>query len=201
MKKVILATKNEGKAKEFKEMFAEINVEVLTLLDIEKDIPDIEETGATFEENAIIKAEAIANELSIAVIGDDSGLEVDALDGAPGVYSARYAGLEKSDQANIDKLLYELEGVAEKDRTARFVCVLALARPGHKTITVKGTCEGSIAFNPKGNNGFGYDPVFYPKGMNQTFAELTSDQKNAISHRRKAINLLLEWMKENQFSE
>ena len=189
MKHILIATKNKGKAKEFEALFSPRGYEVKTLLDYE-EIPDVEETGRTFEENAKLKAETIARLLRKPVLADDSGLAVDALDGRPGVYSARYAGLEKSDEANTKKLLSELEGTAEEDRTARFHCVLALASPSQETITVSGQLEGRIALEPKGSNGFGYDPVFYIPSLGQTAAELESAEKNAISHRANALKEL-----------
>lgn len=201
MKKIILATKNKGKAKEFKEIFGSIGIDIVTLLDLKEDIPEIEETGETFEENAAIKAETIANRFQMPVMGDDSGLEIDALEGRPGVYSARYAGLEKSDQKNMEKVLSELAGVEQDQRTARFVCVLALAVPGKETILKRGTCEGRIGFEPIGDKGFGYDPIFYPEGYDQTMAQLDSKEKNRISHRRDAINKMMDWLKENPLTE
>lgn len=189
MKTVIIATKNKGKAREFESLFHPKGYKVLTLLDVE-DAIDVEETGETFEENAILKAEAIAKEFGRLVIGDDSGLIVDALDGRPGVYSARYAGEEKNDAANTAKVLSELEGVPESERTARFYCALALSSPHQPTITVSGSVEGLIAKQPSGENGFGYDPVFYVKDKGRTMAELSSDEKNAISHRANALKAL-----------
>nr|WP_144921263.1 XTP/dITP diphosphatase [Paenibacillus bovis] len=188
-RKVIIATKNKGKAKEFEALFSKFNLEVLTLLDIE-NAPDVEETGATFEENAILKAEAISQFTGSIVVADDSGLVVDALDGRPGIYSARYAGEEKSDEANISKLLSELNDVQQKDRTARFYCALAVAIPGAETLVVAGTCEGLILNERRGTNGFGYDPVFYVPSLQQTMAELSSEQKNSISHRANALRNL-----------
>jgi len=189
MKKVIIATKNSGKAKEFIRMFQPYGIEVHTLLDF-PEIEDIEETGQTFEENAILKAETVCKQFSQMVIADDSGLIVDALDGRPGIYSARYAGEEKNDEANNDKVLHELRAVEEKDRTARFYCALAFAVPGKDTITVNGTCEGSILFERRGTNGFGYDPLFYVTEMNKSMAELLPEEKNQISHRAKALRKL-----------
>lgn len=135
------------------------------------------------------------------VMGDDSGLEIDALDGKPGVYSARYAGLEKSDQKNMEKVLSELDGVEQDERTARFVCVLALAVPGKETVLKRGRCEGRIGFEPIGDKGFGYDPIFYPDGYDQTMAQLEPEEKNRISHRRDAINQMMDWLKENPLAE
>lgn len=191
MKSVIIATKNKGKASEFKNMFSANGYEVKTLLDI-PGAPDVEETGSTFEENAILKAEAIARQFNQFVIADDSGLIVDALDGRPGVYSARYAGEDKVDEANTEKVLRELEGVPEVERTARFYCALALASPNQETITVSGTMEGLITNQPSGTNGFGYDPIFFVTEQGKTNAELTKEEKNKISHRANALKALNE---------
>ncbi|MGG4166827.1 XTP/dITP diphosphatase [Rossellomorea vietnamensis] len=188
-KRVIIATKNRGKAKEFQHMFAPYGYEVQTLLDL-PHIEDVEETGETFEENAILKAETVAKELGELVIADDSGLSIDALEGRPGVYSARYAGEEKSDEANMEKALGELESVEEADRTARFYCVLAIAGPDLETKTVTGTCEGMILRDKRGTNGFGYDPIFFVPSLGKTMAELTQDEKSQISHRGNALKKL-----------
>lgn len=177
MKQIIIATKNRGKAKEFKEFFSQKNIEALSLLDIEKQLPDVDETGDTFEENASLKAEEISHILNKAVLSDDSGLVIDALDGRPGVYSARYAGEDKDDEENVKKVLKELENIPEHDRNARFVCVLAIARPEGQTKLVRGECEGKIALFPSGDNGFGYDPIFIPDGYQQTMAELEPEEK------------------------
>lgn len=189
MKKIIIATKNKGKAKDFEALFGPLGYEVLTLHDVAEDM-DVEETGTTFEENALLKATALANHLQTMVIADDSGLEIDALDGRPGIYSARYAGEEKSDDANIDKVLEELKDVKESERTARFVCAIAVASPTSKPFTVRGTCEGIIAQERKGTNGFGYDPIFFVPTENKMMAELTAEEKGAISHRGNALQLL-----------
>jgi XTP/dITP diphosphohydrolase len=189
MKEVIIATKNPGKAREFEHIFAPRGVEVRTLLDF-PEIPDVEETGKTFEENAILKAEAVSKILNKMVIGDDSGLMVDALEGRPGIYSARYAGEPKNDQANTAKLLKELSGVPEEKRTARFYCALAVAVPNQDTLTVSGTCQGRILDEPRGTNGFGYDPVFFVPEKGAAMAELSSDEKNKISHRANALKKL-----------
>ncbi|MBN9653887.1 XTP/dITP diphosphatase [Halobacillus sp. GSS1] len=194
MKEMIVATKNPGKVDEFREMFSKYGISVKSLLDIDRSI-DIEETGSTFEENAIIKAEAMAEHFEVPVVADDSGLEVDALNGEPGVYSARYAGIEKDDAENTKKLLKELHDVPEEKRTARFVCAVAVARPGEVTFVRRGTCEGTIAVEPQGTNGFGYDPVFIPEGSSRTMAEHSSEEKNAISHRHHAIKQIEEWLK------
>ncbi|MDI2588294.1 XTP/dITP diphosphatase [Psychrobacillus sp. NEAU-3TGS] len=189
MKKIIIATKNKGKAKDFEALFGPLGYEVLTLHDVADDM-DVEETGTTFEENALLKATALSNRLQTMVIADDSGLEIDALDGRPGIYSARYAGEEKSDEANIDKVLEELRDVKESERTARFVCAIAVVSPTSEPFTVRGTCEGVIASERKGTNGFGYDPIFFVPSENKMMAELTAEEKGAISHRGNALQLL-----------
>ncbi|MFZ4450587.1 XTP/dITP diphosphatase [Salibacterium aidingense] len=187
MKTIIIATKNQGKVKEFKNLFG-TEVEVKSLLDI--NMEDIPETGDTFEENAVLKAEAITDALQVPAIADDSGLEVDALNGRPGVYSARYAGEDKNDDANTAKLLAELDGVPKEERSARFVCVIAAAAPDTSTETFRGTCEGQIALAKAGKGGFGYDPVFYVPEQGATMAELPPEEKNAISHRYHALEKL-----------
>ncbi|QHS22937.1 XTP/dITP diphosphatase [Virgibacillus sp. MSP4-1] len=201
MKKVILATTNQGKAAEFKDIFSSIGIEIVSLPELGEPIPEIEETGDTFEANAKIKAEEVSKRFSQPVMSDDSGLEADALNGSPGVYSARYAGLEKNDQKNLEKVLEQLKGVEMPDRSARFVCVLALARPEKETIVKRGTCEGYIGLEEKGKNGFGYDPIFYPENMDRTLAELSPDEKNRISHRRHAIEKMLDYIKTNEIME
>ena len=186
MKQVIIATQNLGKAKDFEALFRPYGYEILTLRDIAEEI-DVEETGTTFEENAILKAETVAKLLNTAVIADDSGLEIDALDGEPGVYSARYAGGEKSDSANIDKVLEKMKGIPEEKRHARFRCVLAIAVPGKETKTFSGSCEGYIIEERIGENGFGYDPIFWVPSEGRTLAELQPQEKAAISHRGNAM--------------
>jgi XTP/dITP diphosphohydrolase len=189
LEEIIIATKNKGKAQEFQQMFAQKGYKIMTLLDF-LDLPEVEETGATFEENAIIKAEAISRELGKMVIADDSGLVIDALEGRPGVFSARYAGEEKNDEANNEKVLREMENVPDQERSARFYCALAIAMPGRKTETVFGTCEGFILQEGQGTNGFGYDPIFFSTEANKAMAELPSFEKNKISHRAKALKKL-----------
>ncbi|WP_071460297.1 XTP/dITP diphosphatase [Bacillus massilinigeriensis] len=189
MEEVIIATKNRGKAQEFERIFSKFGIQVRTLLDY-PEFPEIVETGSTFEENAILKAETASRQLGKVVIADDSGLETDALNGEPGVYSARYAGLEKSDEANIDLLLEKLEGVPAEKRTARFRCVLAIAVPGKETVTYSGSCEGRILEKRRGSNGFGYDPVFFVEDKGKTMAELDPEEKNLISHRAMALKQL-----------
>lgn len=191
MKTLIIATKNEGKIAEFNDMLQD-RWEVKSLLDY--DTGDIPENGITFEENAAAKAEAVASLFGSIATADDSGLEVDILNQEPGVYSARYAGPQKNDEENINKLLRELNGVPEEKRTARFVCVIAVAVPGKETVTFRGTCEGIIHFAKEGSNGFGYDPVFYLPSYNKTMAELSSMEKNEISHRGKALRLAVDYI-------
>ncbi|MEC1408268.1 XTP/dITP diphosphatase [Bacillus halotolerans] len=189
MKEAIIATHNPGKVKEFKEILEPRGYEVKSLAEI-GFTDEIEETGHTFEENAILKAEAVAKAVNKMVIADDSGLSVDNLGGRPGVYSARYAGEQKDDQANIDKVLSELRGFEKEQRTARFRCALAVSIPGEETKTVEGHVEGYIAEEPRGEYGFGYDPIFIVKDKDKTMAELTSDEKNKISHRADALKKL-----------
>ena len=195
MKDIIIATKNKGKAKEFETMFAPLGYRVLTMLDLE-DAADVEETGKTFEENAILKSEALSRQYNTIVVADDSGLMIDALDGRPGVYSARYAGENKDDEANIDKVLDEMKDVPEEKRTARFYCALAVSRPGHDTVTFSGTVEGTILSGRRGGNGFGYDPIFYVPELGKTTAEMAPEEKNRISHRAKALQKLRENLKQ-----
>ncbi|MGG4366350.1 XTP/dITP diphosphatase [Bacillus subtilis] len=189
MKEAIIATHNPGKVKEFKEILEPRGYDVKSLAEI-GFTEEIEETGHTFEENAIMKAEAVAKALNKMVIADDSGLSIDNLGGRPGVYSARYAGEQKDDQANIEKVLSELKGIEKEQRTARFRCALAVSIPGEETKTVEGHVEGYIAEEPRGEYGFGYDPIFIVKDKDKTMAELTSDEKNKISHRADALKKL-----------
>lgn len=188
MKQVVIATKNKGKAKDFEALFHPFGYEVVTMFEVAPDL-EIEETGTTFEENAILKAETLANLLGKIVIADDSGLAIDALNGEPGVYSARYAG-DHDDEANMVKVLANMKDVPEAARTARFCCALAIAGPNMETKTVFGTCEGVIAHEKKGTNGFGYDPIFYVPALQKHMAELSADEKGAISHRGNAIRQL-----------
>lgn len=187
--KIIVATRNPGKVGEFQAMLGRLGYDVESLLDYDT-APETEETGSTFEENAELKSKEAAAYFGHAVLSDDSGLEVDALDGAPGVYSARFAGEDKSDAANNALLLEKLADTPADQRTARFVCALSLAKPSGETLTVRGTMEGQIGFEQKGTNGFGYDPLFLIPALNQTAAELTKSEKAAISHRGQALKKL-----------
>lgn len=198
---IVIATRNAGKVKEFEPMFRQQGIAVKSLLDYD-GIPDVVEDGETFAANALIKARTIALKLGVAVVADDSGLCVDRLNGEPGVYSARYAGDHGDDEANNRKLLQELgklpapeEGTAEHKyqslSTARFVSALCLVDPNGRIVSeVEGTCEGHILPEARGDNGFGYDPLFYIPSLGRTLAELTVEEKNEISHRGKAIRAL-----------
>ncbi|MFE0298155.1 XTP/dITP diphosphatase [Priestia megaterium] len=189
MREIIIATKNAGKVKDFETLFSPKGFKVKSLLDF-PEIEDVEETGVTFAENATLKAEAISSALNKPVIADDSGLAIDALNGEPGVYSARYAGENKDDNANIEKVLQKLNDVPFEKRTARFHCALAIAVPGKRTEIVEGTCEGHILEEKRGGNGFGYDPIFFVEKWRCSMAELTKGQKNQISHRANALKKL-----------
>ncbi|MBX9973250.1 XTP/dITP diphosphatase [Cytobacillus firmus] len=191
MQEVIIATKNAGKAREFERMFKPLGYEVKTMLDY-PDFQDVEETGSTFEENAILKAEAVSKAFGRMVIADDSGLIIDALGGKPGIYSARYAGEEKNDQKNMDKVLDELESIPDHKRHARFYCALAIAAPGKTTETAAGTCEGHILREKRGTYGFGYDPIFFAEAKGKAMAELMPEEKSQISHRANALKKLEE---------
>jgi XTP/dITP diphosphohydrolase len=193
--RILIATKNEGKVDEFRSMFNKSDIEVVSLMDI-GELPDVEETGTTFEENAILKAETICSIVNIPVISDDSGLEIDALDGRPGVFSARYAGTHKSDEENMQKVLEEMKEIPGAIRSARFICALALARPGKGTIVVEGVCEGEILEEKRGDKGFGYDPIFYLPHLNRSMAQLTKDEKNQISHRSQAMAKLKQYIRQ-----
>lgn len=199
IQQLFIATKNKGKVREFSTFFDGKGIEIKSLLDLADDI-DVVEDGSTFEENAIKKAEEIGRMIGKPVLADDSGLEVDALGGRPGIYSARYVGSAKNDQDNMDKVLDELKGIPVEERTARFVCVLAIYTPGAETKTVRGTCEGVIANEPIGEHGFGYDPIFYIPSLQKTMAQLDKEEKNKISHRANALSLLnIKW--ENWFKD
>ncbi|MEB5478278.1 XTP/dITP diphosphatase [Shouchella clausii] len=190
MNELVVATKNKGKLNDFQTLFTDRYI-VKSLYDY-SEVPEIIEDGDTFHENAVKKAETLAAHLQKPVIADDSGLLIDALGGKPGVYSARYAGEPKNDQANIDKVLSELDGVPTQKRTARFFCVIALAEPGKETIFAEGACEGRITEKPTGSNGFGYDPIFLVPSHGQTMAELSAETKNQLSHRARALTALKE---------
>lgn len=194
MEDLVIATNNKGKINDFKVIFPEYNV--IGISELISDF-DVEETGTTFEENAKLKSEAAAKALGKRVIADDSGLTVDALNGEPGIYSARYAGEDKDDNANIEKLLEKLKGNS-RHRTAEFVCVISMSAPGEEIVTFEGTVSGVITMEKLGEHGFGYDPIFYVPRMHKTMAQLTDQEKGEISHRRQAIDKLKAYLKGDQ---
>ncbi|MBZ8171844.1 XTP/dITP diphosphatase [Staphylococcus cohnii] len=193
MEDIVIASNNKGKINDFRVIFPDYNVIGISEL-IEGF--DVEETGDTFEENAKLKSEAAAQALNKRVIADDSGLEVFALNGEPGIYSARYAGETKDDNANIEKLLTKLGD--EIDRSAQFVCVISMSAPGEDTVQFKGTVQGEITLNKIGEHGFGYDPIFFVEDKNKTMAQLTAEEKGQISHRGKAIEQLQQYLEGDQ---
>ena len=184
---IVIATKNTGKIREIMEALDLDGLRLLTFEDF-TDWPDAEETGDTLEDNALIKARALREATGSPSLADDSGLLVDALGGRPGVHSSRYAGPEGDAERNMDRLLYELRGVPGTERTARFACVIALVLPDGSEYLAHGECPGVILEARKGTGGFGYDPVFLPKGCNRSMAELSLEEKNSISHRGKALH-------------
>ena len=186
---LLIATANEGKAKEFSELLKPLKINVKPIYEFDKNFFMPEETGETFEENAKIKAESVYMATKMATLADDSGLQVDALNGAPGVYSARYAGENASDEEKIEKLLSEMKGVPKEKRTARFVCVICCILPGGEKVFSRGECEGLISNEKLGESGFGYDPIFLTSNK-KTFAELSFEEKNKISHRGIALREL-----------
>lgn len=194
MEKLIVASNNKNKLKEFSAILGS-RYEIVSMRDAGIDA-DIEENGTTFEENALIKAEYVANVTGCAAIADDSGLEVDALGGAPGVYSARYCGRHGDDEANNDLLLENLKHVPAP-RTGRYVAAIALVRPGKEAVVRRGTCDGEILFERRGNGGFGYDPLFVCE-TGETFAEVSAETKNAISHRKRGIEAVVRALEEEE---
>ena len=183
--KVILASQNQHKLVELSAILSQLGFEIALESEYGLHV-DVDETGTTFEENSLLKAEAVMKASGMPVLADDSGLMVDALDGAPGVYSARY-GHKSSDAERIAYLLENLKDVPAERRTAKFVCVITCRWPDGRRIVARGECPGQILFAPKGTGGFGYDPVFYLPELGMTYAELPSEQKNAISHRARAL--------------
>src|SRR5712692_8276657 len=196
MRDLLLATTNPHKLEEYCAIFSDVPFRLLSLHDVQLDI-DIEETGTTFAENATLKAHAYAQASGVLSLADDSGLEIDALEGAPGVYSARFAGPETSYEERFRLILAKLQGWSGAQRSARFRCVIALAEPSGTCQLVEGVIEGVIADTPRGESGFGYDPIFFVPELGKTFAELAPDLKNRISHRgraaQKARVLLANW--------
>lgn len=184
--KIIFATGNEGKMKEIREILADPQVEILSMKEA-GITAEIEENGTSFEENAVIKAKAVMELCHEIVLADDSGLEIDYLNKEPGIYSARYMGEDTSYRIKNQNLIDRLEGVPDEERTARFVCVIAAAFPDGKVLTARGTIEGRIGYEEKGENGFGYDPIFYVPEYGCSTAQLSPEVKNQISHRGKAL--------------
>lgn len=182
---ILIATKNEGKLKEFKQIFTAKGIEVLSLKDVDEDV-DVQENGLTFEENARLKADSYAKTIGIPVLADDSGLEIDALNGRPGIFSARYAG-DHNDAANNAKVLTELGGVPDEKRTATFHTTVVVRKPDGTELVANGNLRGRILSVPRGDNGFGYDPLFYVEEKQKTLAQMTREEKNQISHRALAI--------------
>lgn len=200
MQRIVLASNNAGKVREIDQMLAGCDMHVLP--QSEFNVDEVEETGLTFVENAILKARHAARQSGLPAIADDSGLEVDALHGAPGIYSARYAGVGASDQQNLEKLLDDLKAVPEEQRSARFQCLLVFMR--HATdptpLICQGTWNGIITFEPAGDNGFGYDPVFYVPDQHCTSAQLAPETKNKLSHRGQALQKLVEALSQYPFN-
>ncbi|QTA92719.1 XTP/dITP diphosphatase [Desulfonema magnum] len=198
---LVVATRNKGKTSEIRELLKDFPIEIKNLDDF-GPIPQVEEDGDTFDENAYKKASFTARILGYPALADDSGLLVDALDGAPGVYSARYAGENATDEERYAKILQEIKG--KTNRKAAFECVISIAVPTGPALTYEARCEGVIAEQPSGSNGFGYDPIFYYPELKKTFAELTQEEKNSVSHRGKAFrevqeefDKILIWIRQN----
>jgi len=190
---LLIATRNAGKIKELKELLTELPIEIRCLNEF-PNIVEPEESGANFAENAVLKAKYYARQTKLWALADDSGLEVEALNGAPGVFSARYAGENASDKDRIEKLLKELESI--RQRRARFVCAMAVAdEKGVMKFIAEGVCDGIIALTASGTNGFGYDPIFIPDGFSNTFGELSGDVKQEISHRARALNKIIQQLR------
>ncbi|MCA9916426.1 MAG: XTP/dITP diphosphatase [Anaerolineales bacterium] len=196
MTKLLVATHNKGKVKEFAEMLADLDIEWLSLDDVGVT-EDVAETGSTFRENSVLKARAYAAETGLLTLADDSGLEVDALDGAPGVYTARYGGAGLTAVQRYQKLLDAIQQVPDPQRTARFRCVIVLANAAGAILgESEGVCEGQIAHAPAGDGGFGYDPVFFLPQFGQTMAQLTPAEKHKISHRGRAVQAIVPRLRE-----
>ncbi|MEA3328720.1 MAG: XTP/dITP diphosphatase [Candidatus Omnitrophota bacterium] len=191
---LVIATRNKKKMQEIEKILEGFDVKILSLENYPR-LPEIVEKGSTFEDNAVEKSRVVARFTNQWALADDSGLEVEALDGRPGVYSARFAGKEQNDQANIKKLLNLMKNIPEPERTARFSCVMAISKPDGETAgIVKGICKGSINFKPDGKNGFGYDPIFIASGYQETFARMEAGLKNRISHRAEALRQVKEFI-------
>ena len=198
MKRIVFATGNAGKMKEIRMILADIGYEIVSMKEA-GIIVDIQEDGSTYEENALIKARAVAaKSAGDIVLADDSGLEIDSLGGEPGVYSARYMGEDTSYRVKNANLIERLNGVPDEKRTARFVCAIAAVLPDGRELTTRAAIEGRIGYEEKGSGGFGYDPIFYVPELHKTTAELTEEEKNLVSHRGKALELMKEELKKNE---
>ena len=185
-RKIVFATRNAGKMREIREILADMDLEVVSMAEIGADI-EIEENGATFEENAVIKARAVGKVCGEIVLADDSGLEVDHLNREPGIYSARYMGEDTPYSIKNASIIQRLEGVPREERTARFVCAIAAVFPDGEEVVTHGEIEGWIGYEEKGSNGFGYDPIFSVPEFGRTTAELSDEEKNSVSHRGRAL--------------
>ena len=194
LKKIVFATGNKGKVKEIQMILADLGVEVTTMKE-EGIFVDVEENGTTYEENAMIKAREVAKYTDAIVMADDSGLEIDYLNKEPGIYSARYMGEDTSYRIKNNNLMERLTGVPDEKRTARFVCAIAAVLPDGRELTTRGVIEGRIGYEEKGENGFGYDPIFYVPEFGKTTAELTEEEKNMVSHRGRALKIMKEELK------
>ena len=195
-KTLIFATGNQGKVNEFRQMLGD-DYEILSMKDLDVDV-DIVEDGKTFEENAIIKARTVCDATNQMVLADDSGFEVDAMGGEPGIYSSRFMGEDTPYSVKNAEILNRCKDVPDEERGARFVCVIACAYPDGRTETVKGVIEGKLAYEPKGENGFGYDPIFYYPERGMTTGEMEPEEKNAISHRGQAVRKMVEKLKQEE---
>ncbi len=200
MNRLVIATKNQGKVREIRDLLADRGTEIVSLAELDNDL-EIVEDGDTFEQNAIKKARVTAERFACPALADDSGLEVDALNGRPGVYSARYGGAGLTDAMRSTRLLGELREVPPEQRTARFRCAMAFVEPQGQAHVFHGTLEGIIADRPAGSSGFGYDPIFVPRGFEQTLAQLGDSLKNEMSHRARALQSFLEWFDNSDNSD
>lgn len=190
--KLLLATRNQGKIVEFRRILDAISPGAIELVGLDEfpELGDVDETGSTFQENALLKAREMSEATGLAAIADDSGLCVDALGGDPGIFSARWAGTHGDDRANLEKVLSQLSQTPDEERTAYFICVAALYLPGGRTHCEEGRFYGSILHSPVGENGFGYDPIFQPQGLSISSAQMSAEEKDAVSHRGKALRAI-----------
>jgi XTP/dITP diphosphohydrolase len=195
--RIAIASRNPGKIREIRSICADWPVGWVTV-DEHEAWPDVEETGESYLENALLKARAVADGVGVPAVADDSGIEVDALGGAPGPRSARYAGEEATDEQNLRMMIRALAGVPAGGRTARYRCLAVLAWPDGREVSAEGTCEGSLVSKPRGTGGFGYDPIFVPAGWEQTMAELSPEEKDRISHRGRAFRALSDLVAQDQ---